>query len=131
MGRSPRPSSARSVAAAFVAASSSSRPATTTMRRSKGCSSSPPPWLMSRGYRALVPRALLPGRRVRERQFGVARFVDLDHQGHSALMAPHRERLPDVLVRYGIHDLEVRVGPMLHHAAAELQLLVWIVEVHD
>src|SRR2546425_5798426 len=131
MGRSPSASSARSAAAAFVAASSSSRPATTTMRRSKSCSWSQPPRLMSRGYRAAVPRALLPGRRVRERQLGVTRLVDLDHQRHSALMAPHRERLPDVLVRHGIHDLEVRVGTPLHHATAELHLLVRVVEVHD
>src|SRR3989442_359547 len=131
MGRSPRASSARSAAAAFVAASSSSRPVTSTMRRSKSCSSSQPPRLMSRGYNALVPRALLPGRRVRERQLGVARLVDLDHQRHAALMAPHREGLPDVLVRHGIHDLEVRVGTPLHHATAELHLLVRVVEVHD
>src|SRR5215467_7623305 len=101
------------------------------MRRSKSCSWSQPPRLMSRGYSALVPRALLPGRRVRERQLGVTRLVDLDHQGDSALIAPHRERLSDVLVRYEVHDLEVRVGTPLHDAAAELHLLVRIVEVHD
>src|SRR4051812_27151879 len=46
---------------------------------------------------------------VRERQLRVTYLVDLDHQRHSALMAPHRERLSSVLVRHGIHDLEVRV----------------------
>src|SRR5262245_1753043 len=101
------------------------------MRRSKSCSWSQPPRLMSQGYSARGTRALLPGRRVRERELGVTRLVDLDHQGHSALMAPHRQRLSAVLVRHGIHGLEVRIGTPRHHAAAKLHLLVRIVEVHD
>src|SRR6266851_7876572 len=98
------------------------------MRRSKSCSWSHPPRLMSRGYSALVPCALLRGRRVRERQLGVTHLLDLDHQRHAALVAPHRERLSGVLVRYGIHDLEIGIGTPLHHAAAELYLLVGIME---
>src|SRR2546429_1373930 len=35
------------------------------------------------------------------------------------------------LFRSGIHDLEAGVGTPLDHAAAELDLLVRIVEVHD
>src|SRR5256886_14910396 len=131
MGRSSRASSARSAAAAFVAASSSSRPATTTMRRSKSCSWSQPPRLMSRGYSSLVPRALGPGRGVHERQFGVAHPVGLDYERHAALRTAPRERVSDVLVRYGIHGLEGGSGTALHHAAAEVDLLVRIVEVHD
>src|SRR5712692_8990317 len=98
------------------------------MRRSKAAPGASPPWLMPR---ALVLRALLPRRRVREGQLGVARLVDLDHQRHTALSASHRERLPDVLVRHGIHDLELEVGTALHHAAAELHLLVRIAKIHD
>src|SRR2546425_8807790 len=101
------------------------------MRRSKSCSWSQPPRLMSRGYSSLVPRALGPGRGVHERQFGVAHLVGLDHERHAALRTAQREGFSDVLVRYGIHGLEVGIGTALHHAAAELDLLVRIVEVHD
>jgi len=70
--------------------------------------------------RPLGERAPLPGRCVREGQLGVARLVDLDHQRHAALMASHRERLSDVLVRQGIHDLKVGIGtPPLYHAARQ------------
>jgi hypothetical protein len=68
---------------------------------------------------------------VREGQLGIAHLVDSDDEGYATRWAPHREWLPDVLVRDGIHDLEVVVGTALYDAAAELHLLVRIVEIHD
>src|SRR5262249_49556695 len=81
--------------------------------------------------RPRIPRRLLPRRRVRERQLGIAYLFDLDDERHTARWAPHGERLPSVLVRDGIHHLEVGVRTALHDAAAELHLFVWIVEIHD
>src|SRR5260370_39589176 len=98
------------------------------MRRSRAAPGASPPWLIPR---ALILRALLPRRRVREGQLGVARLVDLDYQRHTALRASHRARLPAVLVRHGIHDLELEVGTALHHAAAELHLLVRSAKIPD
>src|SRR5262249_4719648 len=108
---------------------STRRSVTTTMRRSK---SSPGASLRGpcREDTARSSRARIAGVGVCVNgSLVLARLVNLDHQGHSTLMAPHRERLSDVFVRQGIDDLEVRVGPTLHHATADLQLLVRIVEV--
>jgi osmotically-inducible protein OsmY len=46
------------------------------------------------------------------------------------LVAAHRERLPDVLVRDSIHGFQLGVGSPFHHPAADLDFLVRIFKIH-
>src|SRR5436190_1086951 len=73
---------------------------------------------------ASSPSAAL-GRRVAERQHVIARALHLDHQHHALLgIGAHRKIRTGVLARDLVHDLELAIGPALHHAAAQLRLAV-------
>src|SRR5690242_18719972 len=69
--------------------------------------------------------------RMFKRQLRVSRLLDLDHECNSAVRAAKRERLACVLVRDGVHVLEVAIGASLDHASAKLRLLIWVAEVHN
>src|SRR2546422_1391036 len=70
--------------------------------------------------------------RVAERQHVTANALDLDHQHHALLgVGAHRERRARVLVRDGVHDLEVAIRPPLDDAPADLRLAVRVVHGDD
>ena len=75
--------------------------------------------------------AALLGWRMFKRELGVSRLLDLDHERHSSLRTPKRERLARVLVRDGVHVLEVAIRTVLDHAASKLGLLIRVVEIDD
>jgi hypothetical protein len=64
-----------------------------------------------------------------KRELGVSRLFDLDHERHSSFGAAKRGRLACVLVRYGVHVLEIATGTALDDATTKLGLLVGIVEI--
>jgi len=66
-----------------------------------------------------------------KRELGVSRLLDLDHERHSSLGAANRERLACVLVRDGVHVLEVAIRTALDHATAKLGFLTRVVEISD
>ena len=73
----------------------------------------------------------LSGRRMLERELGVARLVKFDHERHSPLRAAKREWLARVLERDWVHVLEVAIGATLDHAPSKLGFLVRVEEVDD
>jgi hypothetical protein len=66
-----------------------------------------------------------------KRQLRVPCLLDLDHERHSSFWAAKRERLAGILVRDGIHVLEVSIRTPLDHAATKLSLLIRIVEIDN
>ena len=66
-----------------------------------------------------------------KRELGVSRLLDLDHERHSPLGAAERERLARVLVRDGIHELEIAIGTALDHATTKLCLFIRVVEIDN
>ena len=66
-----------------------------------------------------------------KRKLGVSRLLDLDHERHSSLGAAKRKGLPSVLVRDGVHVLEIAIRTALDHAATKPGLLIGIVEIDD
>ena len=93
------------------------------------------PRIRSRAWSASrkeVPRDLRLSRwRMFERELGVARLLDFDHERHSSLRAAKRERLAGVLDRDWIHVLQVAIRATLDHAPSKLGFPVRVVEVDD
>ena len=91
------------------------------------------PGMVIAGYMKKQPQRKLPlpARGMFKRELGVARFVDLDHERHSALGAAKGEGLAGVLVGDGVQVLEVVIRTALDHAATKLGLLIRVVELDD
>jgi hypothetical protein len=64
-------------------------------------------------------------------KLGVSSLFDLDHERHSSLGAPKWERLACVLVRDGVHVLEIAIRMALDDATAKLGFLIRVVEIDD
>src|SRR6516162_961669 len=66
-----------------------------------------------------------------ERKLSVSLFVDLDHERNSSFRIAKRKRFACVLLRDGIHVLEIVIGTALDHSTTKLHFLVGIVEIND
>jgi len=69
------------------------------------------------------------GRRMFERELGVSRLLDRNHERHPSFGTPKRERLAGVLLRDGVHALEIAIRTVLDHATTKLGLLIGIVKI--
>ena len=66
-----------------------------------------------------------------KRELRVSRLLDLDYERYPSFGAAERERLACVLVRDGVHVLEIAIGTALDDATTKLGLFVGIVEIDD
>jgi hypothetical protein len=66
-----------------------------------------------------------------ERQLGVARLLNFNHERPSPLRAAKREWLARVHERDPVQILEVAIGTTLDHASSKLSFFVGVVEIND